>query len=397
MSIKKYLQNKRILIGITGGIAAYKICELIRALKEYNAEIRTIITEHGKEFITPLTIQTLTGEQPVLDSMGHITIARWADVLLIAPASANFIAKLNAGLADDLLSTTCLATTAPILIAPAMNQQMWQNPATKHNIYQLQNRGMQIIGPGIGNQACGENGPGRMLEPTEILEHLDKHFAPKILTGKHILITAGPTQEAIDPVRFISNHSSGKMGYELANAALKLGANVTLISGPTNLAAPHNQNLTFVAVISAQEMLDTVLHTIQTAKNQVHTFISCAAVADYAPKNIYEHKLKKHTTSINLELQKTTDILQTVASMHNNIRPYTIGFAAETENLVENAQKKLESKCLDMIIANYVGNDKGFNQENNEVLIIDKTGNIKALPLQSKSTLAYAILENIQM
>lgn len=394
MSIK-YLKDKRILIGITGGIAAYKICELIRHLKEHGAEVRTILTQHGAEFITPLTIQTLTGETELNDPMRHITLARWADVILVAPCTANFIAKLAYGLADDLLSTTCVATQAPIKVAPAMNQQMWQNAATQQNITTLQNRGIDILGPGIGDQACGENGPGRMLEAIELLAHLDLHFAPQKLTNKHILITAGPTLEAIDPVRYLSNHSSGKMGYALAKAALNLGAKVTLISGPTNLPPITHQNLTFISVISANDMYSAVMRCIDNTKALVHVFIACAAVADYTPVATNAQKIKKNTDHLTLELQRTPDILRSVANMPQNMRPFTIGFAAETQDLIVNAQQKLADKCLDLIVANHVADGKVFNQETNQVVILDKYLKVQELPIMQKTSLAYEILENI--
>lgn len=392
----KYLATKRVLIGITGGIAAYKICELIRTLKEHGAEVKTILTAHGAEFITPLTIHALTGETEPTDAMRHINLARWADVILIAPASANFIAKLANGLADDLLSTVCLATSAPLLVAPAMNQQMWQNVATQNNINILQQREIKILGPGIGDQACGENGPGRMLEPLQLLEHLDTHFAPAILANKHVLITAGPTREAIDPVRFLSNHSSGKMGYALAAAALKLGAKVTLISGPTYLTVPQHANLQYIPVVSAQDMLNAVMEVMQNDVFKVDIFIGCAAVADYTPINTHNQKLKKSTETLNLKLQRTPDILNMVSSLPTQIRPFTIGFAAETEKLLANAGKKLQNKCLDMIIANAVDSERGFNQDNNQVYIISKDSEIHELPIMDKKILAYKIFEYLE-
>lgn len=389
-----YLCKKRILIGITGGIAAYKILELLRRLKEQGAELKTILTQNAKDFVTPLSVQAISGETPVTDAMAHITLARWAEVILIAPASANFIAKFTHGLADDLLTTTCLATQAPILIAPAMNQQMWQNIATQANIKVLQQRNITILGPGIGDQACGENGPGRMLEPDELLQALDAYFAPQILHGKHILITAGPTQEDIDPVRYISNQSSGKMGYALATAALKLGAKVTLISGPCNLSAPVHNNLQFIAVKSAQDMLQAVLYVIN-ADRKVDVFIGCAAVADYTPVLVSAQKIKKNTANLSLELRRTPDILQTIAQLPIPQRPFTIGFAAETEDLLDNAQQKLQNKCLDMLIANAVDNGKVFAQDVNQAWILHKDGRLVEMPEMSKQILAYKILEQI--
>jgi phosphopantothenoylcysteine decarboxylase/phosphopantothenate--cysteine ligase len=390
-----YLNNKRILIGITGGIAAYKILELIRRLKDTGADVRVILSAAAHDFVTPLSIQALTGETQTQTAMDHIELARWAEVLLIAPATANFIAKYAHGLADDLLSTVCLATTAPVLVAPAMNQQMWLHSATQNNIALLQLREIPILGPGNGSQACGEFGPGRMLEPNELLDLLDQHFAPQVLSGKHILITAGPTQEQIDPVRYLSNHSSGKMGYALAHAALKFGATVTLISGPCNQTPPISKQLKFVSVISSKEMYEAVMHSIDTRQPTVNIFIGCAAVADYRPVKIQTQKIKKDSNNLILQLERTEDILTAVASLPTTKRPFTIGFAAETENLLANASKKLEEKCLDLIIANAVDNGKAFNQEQNQVVVLSKTGQTLELPLMDKSKLAFRLLADL--
>lgn len=400
----KYLNNKRVLIGITGGIAAYKVLELIRRLREQEAHVKVILTAAGKEFVTPLSIQALTGEKVYSEllsadneaAMSHIELARWADVLLVAPATANFMAKYTAGLADDLLTTVCLATTADTLIAPAMNQQMWLHQATQNNITTLTHRGVEILGPGNGSQACGEFGPGRMLEPSEIFNALESHFAPKILTGKHLLITAGPTRENLDPVRFISNHSSGKMGYALANAALKLGAHVTLISGPCNLIAPNDNKLTFVSIISATDMYKAVMQHIDNLAHKVDYFIGCAAVADYTPIKHEPQKIKKTTDTISLELQRTTDILAAVAALPANTRPFTVGFAAETQDLINNAQHKLQDKCLDLIFANVVGSEVGFNQDHNQIVIIGKNLQVIELPSMRKSLLAFKLLEEME-
>lgn len=391
----KYLAHKRVLIGITGGIAAYKTLELIRRLKEHDAQVKVILTASGKEFVTPLSVQALTNDIETESAMTHITLARWAEVLLIAPATANCIAKLTHGLADDLLSTICLATTAPILIAPAMNQQMWENVATQQNISMLQQRGYKILGPAVGLQACGENGPGRMLEAQELLQLLDAHFAPKLLTNKHILITAGPTQEPIDPVRYLSNHSSGKMGYALAAAALQLGAEVTLISGPTQLSVPNNGKLNFTAITTAQEMLQAVMQTIDNQSAKVDIFIACAAVADYAPVLPQTQKIKKSSANLTLELRRTPDILATVAALPAPLRPFTIGFAAETENLLQNAEAKLRDKCLDLIIANAVDSGKVFNHAENQVWILRKDATPVELPKMRKDVLALHILEDL--
>jgi len=388
-----YLRNKRILIGITGGVAAYKILELIRRLKEHGAIVKVILTESGMEFVTPLSIEALGADKLDATPMAHIDLARWCDVMLIAPASANFIAKFSNGLADDLLTTVCLAITAPILVAPAMNQQMWLHPATQQNVTTLKQRNFTILGPANGNQACGEIGPGRMLEASELLEVLEQHFAPKLFSNQHIVITAGPTQEAIDPIRYLSNHSSGKMGYALAMAALNLGATVTLISGPTALTVPNNANLQLRSVITAADMYQAVMDTINNSKFPAKIFIGCAAVADYKPSQAAVHKLKKDQALLNLALERTDDILTAVAKLPSETRPFTIGFAAETENLEHNALQKLQAKNLDLIIANKVGNGLVFNQDQNQVTIYDRNGLVVDLPKMPKLSLAYYILE----
>lgn len=401
--MSNHLQAKKILIGITGGIAAYKVLELIRRLKEQEAEVKVVMTAAAKSFVTPLSVQALTGNKihdTLLDAdneaaMSHIELARWADVLLIAPASANFIAKYAQGMADDLLTTVCLATTASVIIAPAMNQQMWLHSATQQNIQTLQQRQVTIIGPGNGSQACGEFGPGRMLEAHDLLQSLALHFAPKTLAGKHILITAGPTQEAIDPVRFISNHSSGKMGYALAQAAIELGAQVTLISGPTTLQMPHGLALAIQNVVSAKDMYAAVIDCITQGETKVDIFIGCAAVADYQPVQAPTQKIKKIADTISLECTRTPDILAAVAALPSQQRPYTIGFAAETENLEQNARLKLQNKQLDLIIANTVGNGEVFNKDYNEVIIINKDTTIIALPKLHKTELAFKILNTL--
>lgn len=393
------LKDRNILIAITGGIAAYKILELIRRLQEQQANIKVILTDAGKEFVTPLSLQALLGAkiyQTLLDpdnevAMSHIELARWAEVLLVAPATANFIAKYTDGKADDLLTTVCLATAAPVLIAPAMNQQMWQHLATQQNINTLQQRAVKILGPAVGGQACGEFGPGRMLEPSELLQELQQFFMPKVLTGKHVVITAGPTVEAIDPIRYISNHSSGKMGYALAQAALDLGASVTLISGPTALTAPRSPSLELINVISAAQMQQSVLDVLTKTKTDI--FVGCAAVADYAPKQIQPQKIKKDATTLTLELERTPDILATVAKLPN--RPLIIGFAAETENLIANATSKLKSKALDLIVANNVATQQVFNSDFNQVVLINKNQIVTELDAMSKKQVALQIFKNI--
>lgn len=388
------LNNKKILLGITGGIAAYKTPELVRLLTQQGAIVKTVLTDSAEKFVTPLTLQTLSN-QPVFTSLwqceekiSHIELARWADMILIAPATANVIAKLAHGFADDLLSTLCLATTAPIVVAPAMNQQMYLNQFTQENINKLINHHITVWGPDVGIQACGENGPGRLLEPEVLLNNLNNFFAPKLLSNKNILITAGPTQEAIDPVRYITNHSSGKMGYALAEAALNAGANVTLISGPTNLSCSPIINK--INIITADEMHKAVLENI----TDQDIFISTAAVSDYKPKIISPHKIKKSDDSLAINLIKNTDILKTVSESTLNKKLIKIGFAAETENLLENAKQKLVSKKLDMVIANLVGKNVGFNMDDNQLTVITPH-DTTALPKASKKHLAQEIMSRI--
>ncbi|MBO1519893.1 bifunctional phosphopantothenoylcysteine decarboxylase/phosphopantothenate--cysteine ligase CoaBC [Oceanisphaera pacifica] len=389
------LINKRILIGISGGIAAYKIAELIRRLKERHAEVRVVMTESAKAFITPLTLQAVSGE-PVSDTlldpaaeagMGHIELAKWADLILIAPASANTIAKLSAGLADDLLTTLCLATPAPLAVAPAMNQQMYRHLATQHNLATLLQRDTLVWGPALGAQACGDVGPGRMLEPMELLALVEQHFtAPsQLLAGVKLMLTAGPTREALDPVRFISNHSSGKMGYALAAAAQQMGAEVTLVSGPVALATPNG--VTRINVESATQMHAAVMQDI---KHQ-QIFIACAAVADYSPKQIAEHKIKKTSQdALVIELTKNPDIVADVAAGTN--KPFTVGFAAETQGVAHYAQDKLKRKKLDMIAANNVAaQNQGFNSDHNALSVFWPNGHTE-LPLAEKTTLATHLL-----
>jgi phosphopantothenoylcysteine decarboxylase/phosphopantothenate--cysteine ligase len=382
-----HLKHKRILLGITGGIAAYKSADLVRRLREQGADVRVVMTRSACEFITPLTMQALSG-RPVhtelLDysteaAMGHIELARWSDVVLIAPASANFMARLAHGQADDLLSTLCLASSVPLLLAPAMNQQMWLNPATRDNARLLTSRGVTLLGPAEGSQACGETGPGRMLEPGNMIEHLNNVFQTNLLTAKKLVITAGPTREDIDPIRFISNRSSGRMGYAVARAAVEAGADVVLISGPTSLELP--ERVFCHQVVTARQMHDAVMNEI----GDTDIFIATAAVADYRCRTIAEQKIKKTDSLINLTLEKNPDILEEVASMTPS--PFTVGFAAETEALLENARKKLINKKLDMIAANLVGNNRGFEMEDNELQVIWVDGYIK-LDLAPKEKLA---------
>jgi phosphopantothenoylcysteine decarboxylase/phosphopantothenate--cysteine ligase len=384
----KQLSNRHILLGVTGGIAAYKSAELIRRLKDHGADVRVVMTAAAMEFITPLTLQALSGNPvhtTLLDpeaeaGMGHIELARWADLILIAPASADFMARLASGRGDDLLTTLCLATAAPIALAPAMNQGMWRAPATQANTATLTARGIALFGPAAGEQACGDIGPGRMLEAEELAACAAKIFNSRLLDGIHMTITAGPTREAIDPVRYISNHSSGKMGYALATAAADAGAIVTLISGPTNLPCP--ERVTRVDVISAQNMLAATEATL----GKCQLFIGCAAVADYRPANTAEQKIKKGGDTMRIDLVRNPDIVSTVA--HHRARPITVGFAAETQDLIRYARGKLENKKLDLIVANDVSNTAiGFNANDNAVTAIWKDGEL-AIAQAGKNQLA---------
>ena len=371
-----YLKNKRVILGVTGGIAAYKSADLVRRLREQGADVRVVMTRSAREFITPLTMQALSGKPvhtELLDhdieaAMGHISLARWSDVILIAPASANFMAKLAHGQADDLLSTLCLAASVPILLAPAMNQQMWLNPATQDNASILQNRGYQLLGPGTGDQACGETGPGRMLEPMELVQHLSNSFRSDLLGARKIVVTAGPTREDIDPVRFISNRSSGRMGYAVARAASEAGADVILISGPVTLETPDHVRL--CQVTTARQMRDAVMNEII----DTDIFIATAAVADYRCKQVADQKIKKISDELNITLEMNPDILAEVAGL--TTAPFTVGFAAETESLLDNARRKLVSKKLDMIAANQVGEGIGFENEENRLQILWNNGEI---------------------
>lgn len=386
------LNNKNVLLGIGGGIAAYKSADLVRRLKERGADVRVVMSQSAMEFITPLTLQALSGH-PVASSlldpaaeaaMGHIELARWADVVIIAPATANLLARINAGMADELITTTCLATEAPVVLCPAMNQQMYRNSATQANLANLAARGMTIWGPASGSQACGEVGPGRMLEPLEIAERTVQFFGPKLLAGKSVVITAGPTREAIDPVRYISNHSSGKMGFALAKAAASLGAQVTLVAGPVNLATPTGVNR--IDVESAQNMLDAVMKNI----DKKDIFIGCAAVADYRINDVATSKIKKSSEQMQLALVRNPDILATVAALTD--RPFTVGFAAETNDVETYARDKLVRKNLDMIAANDVSvPGLGFNADANALRVFWQDGH-QDLPATDKLTLAGQLL-----
>ena len=368
------LTNKRVLLGVTGGIAAYKSADLVRRLQDDGADVRVVMTRSAQEFITPLTMQALSNHPVHLDLlntetesvMGHIELARWADVVLIAPATADFIARLTAGHGDDLLTTICLAAECGVIVAPAMNQAMWAKPSTQQNKQLLMQRGVALLEPDVGVQACGETGAGRLMDVQEIVTALASRFKTASLAGRHIVITAGPTREAIDPVRYISNHSSGKQGYALALAGIEAGARVTLISGPTNINPPDRA--TVIAVQSADEMLAAVMSSI----SDCDIFIGVAAVADYKPASVERQKIKKSSGNpMELHLIQNQDILKTVANLEN--RPFTVGFAAETENVIEHARTKLAAKNLDMIIANNVADTSiGFNSDHNETTIITR-------------------------
>lgn len=361
------LSYKKILLGVTGSIAAYKSADLVRRLCEVGAEVRVVMTENASAFITPLTMGTLSGREVYTDQyivthgMDHIELARWCDVILIAPASANFVASLAHGMADSLLHTLCLATTAPILVAPAMNKQMWLNSATQENIATLNRRLIKVVGPNDGKQACGEIGSGRMLEVNQLIGEIKQVFRTGSLSGLQVMITAGPTHEAIDPVRYISNHSSGRMGYTVAGAAIEAGANVTLISGAVTLKPPQHAH--HVSIETADQMYEVVMSNIV----EYDIFIGVAAVADYKCTAVATQKIKKNVREMNISLRSNVDILSKITGLSK--APFTVGFAAETENLLQNAQSKFYDKKLDMIVANLVGRGKGFSVDENELQV----------------------------
>ncbi|WP_350634792.1 bifunctional phosphopantothenoylcysteine decarboxylase/phosphopantothenate--cysteine ligase CoaBC [Pseudoalteromonas sp. GW168-MNA-CIBAN-0100] len=390
------LTNKKIVLGITGGIAAYKCAELVRRLKDSGCEVKVVMTESAKHFITALTMQAVSGEtvsDSLLDpsaeaSMGHIEFAKWADLILVAPATCNIIAKMAAGIADDLLTTLLLATPAKVAVAPAMNQQMYAHAATQANLATLKARNVLIWGPGKGEQACGDIGAGRMLEPHELVALCIAKEQPQLLAGKTITITAGPTREPLDPVRFISNHSSGKMGYALAEAALQLGAKVNLISGPVTIKGPTGVNL--INIESAEELLTESL----TYAPQSDAFIGCAAVADYRAANIATQKMKKQGDELTLTLTKNPDVIAAIANLTQN-RPYTVGFAAETQNVESYAKGKLKNKNLDMICANDVSKSGlGFNSDHNALTLYWHNEQLE-LPTTSKIEIARKVIEQL--
>ncbi|MFT6101709.1 MAG: phosphopantothenoylcysteine decarboxylase/phosphopantothenate--cysteine ligase [Candidatus Endobugula sp.] len=391
------LTNRRILLGVSGGIAAYKSAELIRRLQDLGADVRVVMTRAAQEFITPLTLQALSGNPVHVDlldpaaeaAMGHIELARWADVMVVAPASADVIARIAQGNGNDLLTTACLARRCELIVAPAMNEAMWHHQATQANLAQLKARGVHQIGPAAGSQACGDVGMGRMSEPAVLAQEIANHFETGTLVGKSVVITAGPTREAIDPVRYISNYSSGKMGYALAQAAVDAGAKVTLISGPTALPCPDH--VTRVDVISAEDMYQASMAVLA----ECDIFIASAAVADFRPVAIAEQKMKKTATedTMTITMVKNPDIVASVASVNN--KPFVVGFAAETHDVLNYAKDKLHRKKLDMIVANDVSNPAiGFNSDNNKVTVITKKENVH-LPETSKRQLATHIIESI--
>ncbi|TNC87848.1 MAG: bifunctional phosphopantothenoylcysteine decarboxylase/phosphopantothenate--cysteine ligase CoaBC [Alcanivorax sp.] len=385
------LANRRIILGVTGGIAAYKSAELIRRLKDLGADVRAVMTPAAQEFITPLTLQALSGNPvhtTLLDTeaeaaMGHIELARWGDLILVAPASADFLARLAHGHGNDLLSTLCLAARCPLAVAPAMNQAMWAAASNQANMDLLQARGVHVFGPAAGEQACGDIGPGRMLEATELAQCTADLFPRRILTGTRVTITAGPTREAIDPVRYISNHSSGKMGFAIAEAARDAGAQVTLISGPVHLPTPDRVKR--IDVISALDMHQASMDAL----NQTDIFIATAAVADFRVENSHNQKIKKQDNSgpgMTLTLVENPDIVAAVAQ--HEPKPFTVGFAAETRDVENYARQKIERKNLDMIVANDVSRqDIGFNSDQNAVTVIWKSGQ-QPMALASKTQIA---------
>ena len=391
------LHNKNIVVAVCGGIAAYKSAVLVRELQRLGAQVRVAMSDSATNFVTPLTFQALSGypvhikdgDQLDPNGMDHIALARWSDAIVIVPATANIIAKIAHGVADNFISTLCLAHKGILAIAPAMNQAMWNNHATQENISKLEERGVFIIGPAEGLQACGEDGPGRLLEPVDIAAQCIKLFQNFELNNKKIVITAGPTVEPIDPVRFISNRSSGKMGYAIADAAVESGAEVTVISGPTHL--DKNPRVQFIHVQTAQQMYQATLEQLGDAD----IFIAAAAVADYTPIDPASQKLKKGSEELSIALKRTTDILKEAKLAHPDV--FCVGFAAETEALSENARIKLDHKALDMIIANQVGlKEQGFDSDYNAVEIIWKDNQL-SIERTRKTELAKKIIKQISL
>ncbi len=391
------LKGRRIVLGVTGGIAAYKAAELVRLLVKQEAQVRVVMTPNAQEFITPLTLQTLSGNPVAMNpfhlldqtNIGHIALADWAEMIVILPATANIIGKIAHGLADDLLSTTVMASKAPVLIAPSMNVNMWENEAFQKNLQTLLDRGYHLVEPGEGELACHWYGKGRLADLNEVLERMEDLLSPKDLKGVSILVTAGPTQEPIDPVRFITNHSSGKMGYALAKVARRRGAEVTLITGPTSLPKPRG-DIHLISVKTAEEMREAVFSHLKDCS----VVIKAAAVSDYRPKEASRSKLKKASSELTLELERTRDILAEIGSEKGE--RILIGFAAETEDLLANAKKKLEGKQLDLIVANDVTlPGAGFASETNQVKILYPSGEMKDLPLMTKEEVSQSLLDEV--
>ena len=388
------IQGRRVLLGVTGSIAAYKSPDIVRRLKEQGAEVRVVLTASAEKLVSPTVFQAVSGEPVRGDiwdekaeaAMGHIELAKWADIILIAPATANVIAQLAAGSAENLLTTICLASEAPVHIAPSMNQAMWNDPATQANCDLLRKRNVRFIGPDEGSQACGDVGPGRMSEPVDIVNKLSRGGVSGPFEGLNVLISAGPTREAIDPVRFVSNRSSGKMGFAVARAAADAGANVTLIAGPVNLPTPPRVQR--IDTESTQQMFDAAMANVAG----VDIYIGAAAISDYRPAQAAAQKIKKSADTFTLEMVKSPDLLATIAALEDG--PFTVGFAAETEKLEEHAQSKLDRKKLDMIIANLVGENLCFDADDNEVVVL-WSGGRESLPKLAKSELARRLVDII--
>ena len=390
------LKGRRIILGVTGGIAAYKAAELVRRIVSSGSAVHVIMTKSAQEFVTPLTFQTLSGNKVITElfdliqesEIGHIALAEWAEVFVIAPATANIIGKVSNGIADDFLSTTVMATKAPVLFTPAMNTNMYENPVVQRNITALKSLGYHLVEPSVGELACGTEGIGRLAEIDDIIEEIDSLLSEKDLLGENVLVTAGPTTEYIDPIRFITNRSTGKMGYAIARVARKRGANVTLVSGPSTLPMPSK--ITFCAVKTASEMRTAVLDNFKDST----IVIKAAAVGDYTLKDIHTQKIKREKGGCTLELCGTTDIISEIGKIKGE--RVHVGFAAETEDILQNAKNKLMEKNLDFIVANDVCMEgAGFECDTNIVKILDKDGSIEALPLMSKEEVAEKILDRI--
>jgi phosphopantothenoylcysteine decarboxylase/phosphopantothenate--cysteine ligase len=388
------LQGQHVVLGVTGGIAAYKSPDLVRRLREQGAEVTVIMTASAERLVSPTVFQAVSGEpvrgdlwdEKAESAMGHIELARWADLILIAPATANLMAQLAGGSAENLLTTVCLASDAPVVLAPAMNQAMWRNASTQANRKKLEDRNVRFIGPEEGEQACGDEGPGRMTEPVDIVARLGMGKVAGILRGLQVMVTAGPTREAIDPVRFVSNKSSGKMGFAIARAAADAGALVTLIAGPVSLTTP--KGVERVDVESATDMYDAAMDRI----SGTDIYIGAAAISDYRPAQVVAKKIKKTADTFSLEMVKSPDLLAAVAALDNG--PFTVGFAAETDELEKHALAKLEAKRLDMIVANLVGDGVGFDRDDNSAVIMWE-GSRQAVPNMAKTELARQLVAMI--